>query len=194
MLDITPQITNHDIVKQFLRDMPGKFNDVVAEAVNVAARRVKAAGVKVTPDFWNVQKDLVKQAWKVRKAKSGDPNPTAEAVVKGGMIGLYKFAPDPSAIMGGKTSGGVSVLIDGAKHQFKNAFVAQMKNGHKGIFQRDGRGRLGIHELFTSSIPQMTEDQKQNRIPPKLAEEAQQVFENAFVGGCASWLMAKGAK
>lgn len=37
------------------------------------------------------------------------------------------------------------------------AFVATMKNKHVGVFQREGKKRLKIHQLFGPSVPKMLE-------------------------------------
>lgn len=205
MLNLSFEISNHAVVKRFLAEMPERLNDVITEASNKAITRLKAVGVKALPEHWNIPKEQVKDKWSTTRAKAGDEAPTAFATVKSGMVGLFQFTPHPSAIMGGKTTGGVSVMIGGKSEQFKHAFVAQMASGHKGIFQRTGRfattpGPRGgtrrevISEVFGLSHPQMAEDVGKQRIPPELAEEAQRVFENAFIGGCATWLAAKGAK
>lgn len=66
---------------------------------------------------------------------------TSDVVVRSGWIQLYKFGAT-------QTSKGVRVRLRGS---YRHAFIAAMKNGHKGVFQRAGdpiTQRLPIRELF----------------------------------------------
>lgn len=55
--------------------------------------------------------------------------------------------------------GGVRVEINKGKPTLiKNAFIATMSSGHTGIFARDGKSRLPISELFSSSIADVLHD------------------------------------
>jgi len=205
MIGITAELANHEVVKRLLDEMPERLRDVTMEAANAAASIVKRGGYKLVPETWNVPKEMVKDTMKTIRAKAGDESPTAIVTVKSGNIPLFKFTPDPSSIMGGKTTGGVSVLLGGRRAQFPNAFVAEMASGHRGIFTRTGKFGLipgprggtkteGIKELFAVSVPQMTEDVGKHRIPPALANWAQAEFKAVFLRSCDAWLAAKGAK
>ena len=67
--------------------------------------------------------------------------------------------------------------------QFSDAFVAQMKSGHIGIFERTGgstsEGSDAIQELMGSSVAQMLGRQE---VAQKLTEEAYQTFERELDG------------
>ncbi|KAJ3472392.1 hypothetical protein NLI96_g13358 [Meripilus lineatus] len=55
-----------------------------------------------------------------------------------------------------QTGSGVSVNVKTGRKILKHAFIASMKNGHKGVFVRSGgKGskRLPIKELYGPSIP-----------------------------------------
>jgi len=43
--------------------------------------------------------------------------------------------------------------MDGRRRKIKGAFIAEMSNGHVGVFKRRGRARLPIDEKFGPSIP-----------------------------------------
>lgn len=62
--------------------------------------------------------------------------------------------------------------------QFFNAFVARMKSGHVGIFERTGavtaEGSDAIRELLGSSVPQMV---GHDNVTEKLARDAYATFE-----------------
>lgn len=91
-------------------------------------------------------------------------------------IPLYKFGargPMPSRGRGR----GVSYKLPGSggRQRVENAFVAQMKTGHMGVFRRKGPGRLPIIELYGPSI---------GRVFAKYREEAlaraEEMFEQNF--------------
>ncbi|MDD0852978.1 phage tail protein [Halobacteriovorax sp. GB3] len=58
-----------------------------------------------------------------------------------------------------QTKKGVSVRIKN-KALLKGAFIATMKNGHESIFKREGKKRLGIKKLFTSTIREAIGDKE----------------------------------
>ena len=76
--------------------------------------------------------------------------------------------------------------ITAAGHQFKstspvtipNTFVAQMSNGHTGIFERTGGATDSdgdeIRELMGSSVPQMLGNEE---VEQRLGEESMEKFE-----------------
>lgn len=69
---------------------------------------------------------------------------------------------------------GVRVAINtGVRHLIPGAFVARMKSGHEGVFQRDGKARLPIDELFTSRISDVFDDRG---MVPALTERTMSVF------------------
>lgn len=65
-------------------------------------------------------------------------------------IPLIEFA-------GRQTGAGVSFKIrrQGGRKTLKSSFVATMKSGHRGAFERKGKARLPIRELYTIGLPQM---------------------------------------
>ncbi len=110
----------------------------------------------------------------------------AHVSIYGPFSPLYLMNPSQTDVMGGKTTGGVAVTIKGRRERFEHAFVAKMRSGHIGVFQRvkeverkyfagsDKNGnklahwrlssffprkrRGGIRELFTTTVPQDIDD------------------------------------
>lgn len=91
----------------------------------------------------------------------------------GGVIPLYKFNVAPKKPTFGKKAVKASVMRSGGQVVFDNAFTAQMKSGHIGIFERKGSWRRNtrptktggntennekIKELFGPSVPRMAEN------------------------------------
>lgn len=201
MIYISNELANHNAVQRVFDEMPDRFLDIATEAANTAIAKVKKTGVKRLKSDWNVPKGETGE-WTVRRAKAGDDSPMATASVKSPRLGLINFGAKPANPMTGKTSGGVSFMLGGQRHTLRNAFVAEMSSGHKGIFQRisgtqmpsrQGQKREQIRKKLTTTVPHLILSERKG-IKDKIDEETQAVFEEAFISGCASWLVAMGAK
>lgn len=78
--------------------------------------------------------------------------PAVRVEVGGRRIPLIAFqarGPVPSRGRGR----GVSAKLVGGRGRYPHAFIATMRSGHRGVFQRRGRARLPIHELHGPSLP-----------------------------------------
>jgi hypothetical protein len=64
------------------------------------------------------------------------------------LIAFNARGPEPSR---GKGQG-VRVRLPGGAGQYPHAFIATMGSGHRGVFQRKGKGRLPVRELRGPSI------------------------------------------
>ncbi len=77
-----------------------------------------------------------------------------------------------------QTRKGVMVQVNaGARKLVKSAFVATMRSGHEGVFQRVGRGRLPIRELFSSRVSDVFND---GPMIPGVLAQAQARFSSGF--------------
>lgn len=65
------------------------------------------------------------------------------------LIDLGARGPYPSRGQGR----GVTAIVGGVRKTYPQAFIAKMKTGHIGVFQRRSRARLPIHELRGASLP-----------------------------------------
>lgn len=80
----------------------------------------------------------------------------ASLTAAGARIPLYAFSakgPMPSRGRGR----GVTYRLPGGRGRAEHAFIAKMRSGHIGVFQRRGKGRLPIAELHGPSIPKVFE-------------------------------------
>ena len=195
MLVLSQKIVNHASVKQLIEHAPEKFLDLVKQAANSTVRKMSRSVGGLTVEEWNIPEFRTafdEAPPKVLPAKAGDVHPVAALVISGGMNTVFKLSSHTRNIEGK----GVSAMVFGKQYTFKDAFVAQMKSGHRGIFERyeDKEGKPGkygnqkIRELYTISFPQMVEDTKKDRIPPILAKAAQANFEKKFLKDCDAYL------
>lgn len=77
-----------------------------------------------------------------------------------------------------QTKAGVSVEINpGQRKVIKGAFVATMKSGHKGVFERMGKKRLKIEELKSSTLTNVFMDPDSI---PAVQATAQRTLSSAF--------------
>ena len=70
---------------------------------------------------------------------------------------------------GVERAGGVKPLDGDPK-----AFIAIMKSGHKGVFEREGDESLPIKQLYGPSVPQMI---KNEEIMKKINDEANETLQ-----------------
>lgn len=77
-----------------------------------------------------------------------------------------------------QTRKGVSVAINTGKRSLvRSAFLATMKSGHRGVYVREGKKRLPIRELFSSTVFDVLQDSGR---APAVLERGSEVFSSAF--------------
>jgi hypothetical protein len=214
MINLSTELVNDATVQRFVRECPERFTDIMETAINRAAADVRKTIKRDVPNKWGVNKDEMKN-FRIKRAVRSHGELVARAILRGQSIKLIKFQNvSPRSVMGGKTKGGVSVMLAGQKHIFKHAFIAKLETGHLGIFERIGKfktpekgtykGRINtrtgkpltreiIKELTTMAVPKMAASERTD-IPEKIAPMIQEFFENHFIKEAASWLSLLGAK
>ncbi len=134
MIDIDAR--DVEMVRAALQKLPG---DIRAKAFARAMRRV---GETVRTRLVRRQAPRLKLAQKVIRERTffrlNAGGHTQDLVVRSGWIPLYRLGAT-------QTSRGVRVRLRGS---YRHAFLASMKNGHRGVFLREGMARLPITELF----------------------------------------------
>ncbi len=125
-------------VRSLLANIPKGYNRAVMRAANYAADRTKTAVSKklkalITADPYYIDKSL-------RKVRAVIADPEARLVVNpsGDSIPLFRF---DVSFMFPTVSGGVTANIfkDGVQPlHLRHAFVAKMRSGHVGVFERSG--------------------------------------------------------
>lgn len=80
------------------------------------------------------------------------------------------------------TKSGVSVRVNvrSATKRIKSAFVLTLRSGHTGIFQRKGKSRLPIRQLWTTRISDVMQDPG---TIPTIQQHAHSEMESAFRKG-----------
>ena len=184
-----------------LKDMPGALDKAVRSAHRRAASSLRTRSSAKIREVYAIRKRDLEADVSVRaKTKSSAGGIRTDTEFASPRIGLFKFlgTQPQEDVRQEKT---VYVLLDGkmtAVHpsiaprarekksmrpvrfdQHRNAFVAVMKNGHAGIFERPGNkdikpgDRRFIREIMGDSMPQMLGDLH-------VAEELQKYTADVF--------------
>lgn len=157
---------------QDLANMPAQVQRGIKNALN---RGIKSGRTVMTREISNniglKQKD-VRDELTLREANVGDLEASLKAPLK--RIPLIKFGakgPEPSRGRGR----GVTHRLAGGKGRVESAFIATMRSGHRGVFKRKGRARLGITELQGPSLGQVF-----SKYRAMALQRAYEVFEKEF--------------
>lgn len=134
----------------------------IARALNRAATTARAVMAREVATDLGIRVSKVKDQITIESARSDMSSPTVRIVVTGTRIKLIEFnakGPVPSRGRGR----GVTARLPGGKGRYPNAFIATMRSGHVGVFQRvphatrhgaaPHRPQLPIYELRGPSMP-----------------------------------------
>jgi hypothetical protein len=92
--------------------------------------------------------DVRERIWKT-DARADRPHATLFASPT--RVPLIDFSARETRSTRGKGRG-VTAKMPGGAGKYPHAFIATMRSGHRGVFQRQGRGRFPIYELTGVSI------------------------------------------
>lgn len=116
-----------------------------ARALNRTATTVRAQASRRIRERYNLKAGAIRAQMRISRANRG--RLTAEVIASGRPIPLIEFSAR-------QTRKGVSVqVIRGRRKVRLHAFVAKMRTGHVGVFERTSSKRLPIRELFSVSLP-----------------------------------------
>jgi len=204
VIQITSKLAENNSVKLFLQQAPKMFQEVLELAIYRATGALQSKSKKIVPLKWQVEKgnERIKES-RILKASAEKGRTSAELYLRGNKIPLLGFeSVSRRDIMGGKTSGGVTVSIRGTSHKFRHSFISNMTGRSVGIYERirgkkiktkDGIIREATRHLSSASFASMSKS-KLTDAPKLLQEFTQEVFENEFIKECDKRLAAMGAK
>jgi Prophage minor tail protein Z (GPZ) len=121
------------------------FEEVAALALNDTAKNAQVQAAQQVAPLMGLPSRDVKAAMTIETAR---PDHLEAAVVaRGRPIPMIRFKPRESR-------SGVHVRIGGDVETYRRAFIATAR-GHRGVFERVGKARLPIRELYGPSVPGM---------------------------------------
>ncbi len=186
-------IGSHSLEKahQMLAGYPGGVDKAVRAAMGRAASHLRTNAVKEIRKRYDISANAVRAEQNVTVKYSYTNGVEATVHFSGLKIPLYRYGGTTPSMPTADTTRLVNALIAGnwkkvhpgvaaSAHQltassltkFDSAFVARMKSGHLGIFERNENG--GISELMGSSVPQMLGNEE---VAENLSKQAMEKFD-----------------
>lgn len=140
---IEVQIEGIEIFDQ-LKNSDKQLEKALYFAKNRALNTVKTELARGVPKRYDTKQKTIRDRTRVNKN-------TGEVSVKGSPIRLFKFRVTPTS----PRKQLVTASVKRASKSLPNAFVQQMRNGTIGVFERVGKSRYPIRQLYSVSAPQM---------------------------------------
>lgn len=185
--------------KTLLTGIPDGLDKAMKAAMSRTVQKLRSESNKAIQEKYDISDAGIRSEKNVRVKYSYQNGVQATVTFSGRKIPLYRFGgaspavPTPDIAAGRKP-----VMVHGAwtmqyqgvaakGHQFRDtsptqfmdAFVARMKSGHIGIFERTGgmtsEGSDAIREIMGDSVAQMV---GKPEVAQRLTEEAYQTFES----------------
>lgn len=161
------EVTGIEDVERRLGNLKAKAPTVVSRAINRAVSNVQKNMAKETSSKYYISSGDVKKT--LRLVKASKSSLKAAVISNGPGIALSKFKVNPGTVVryrgksrspkvykaGVEKAGGVKPLNGNPK-----AFIAVMKSGHKGVFERESGDSLPIKQLYGPSVPQMIKNEE----------------------------------
>ncbi len=186
-----------DRAQKMLAGIDGGFNRALRGAMQRTAGFLRTNSAKAIRERYAISAANIRAEENVTIRYSYRDGVQAFITFAGHKIPLYRYDGASPAQPAYNTSKWVSVMIGGEErrvhpgiaasgHQLKgtspvrfdNAFVAQMRSGHTGIFERTGgmakSGSSEIREIMGLSVPQMLGSKE---VLEKLTHQAMEKFE-----------------
>lgn len=144
--------------QELLKDIPGATKKAVSTALRKSLRNAKKEAVKKVRERYTIRK----AGYVSRTIKMKVENMTGILSSKGPVNDLSYFKTNPKTVPKRRPPKGkylYSQVVKGQGGTIAHAFLARMKSGHVGVFQRAGHGAsnasLPINKLAGPSTPQM---------------------------------------
>ena len=186
-----------DRAKALLSGVEGGVEKALRGAMTRSVSHLRANSAKAIRERYAISAANIRANENVKVRYSYQDGVQAVVTFSGRKIPLYRYDGTTPKLPTQDTSKWAQVMIDGEwqtthpsvptyAHQlkstsptlFQNAFIAQMKSGHTGIFERTGgansAGGDEIQEIMGSSVPQMLGSPE---VEERLAKDAMQKFE-----------------
>lgn len=139
-------------LKRAIEATKAKFPAAIARALKRSGDSGRTAMVKLIADDMAIGQKRVRQDIKVNVIGAAG----VAIVAQGKRIPLIEFnarGPEPSRGRGR----GVSYKLPGGRGRIDSAFIATMRSGHRGVFERQFDTRLPIEEKFGPSVVKVFE-------------------------------------
>ncbi|MGL5931922.1 MAG: phage tail protein [Cetobacterium sp.] len=160
-------------VDKILKGLPNVAKDIKLRAVRRAALAAKAEATRQGRSRYNLKSEEINKTFEFTQPNKN--NISATLVSTGERIRLIKFKVSPASVPKKRRVVKVSVIKGQGMKTLKTAFVNKMPNGTIGVFQRAGRQRLPITQLYGPSVPQLF---REPTVKAAIEKKAIDVLEN----------------
>ena len=174
MIEITSEQLER--VSVMLAGIPKGAERAYSNAINRGLGKVKTQATKEVRKVYEIKQSDLSGATVTRAQKASTGNLAGYISFSGVKIPLYKFNVSPNAPGKGKKL--KAGLMKGSWTLFEDAFVAQMKSGHIGIFEREDEAKLPIKQIMGLSGAQMVGNVE---ITEKMSKEAQEMVNERVI-------------
>lgn len=159
-------------VEALLAGVPKGAERALSNAMNRGLSKMKTGAAKKVREVYTVQSSAINEATDTRIQKASTGNLAGHIHFSGYKIPLYKFKVTPKAP--GIKKQVKAAVKKGGGTAFENAFIAQMKSGHIGVFERETSKRFPIEEKMGLAMAQMVGNLN---VMTKLEKEAQKTVD-----------------
>lgn len=167
------EITNDTIEKinVLLADVPKGAETVFSNAINRGLSRIKTQALKRVKKVYTADSEALTAATTTRVNKASKGNLAGYVSFSGVKLPLYKFNVSPRKPATGQQVT-AAVKKGGSGTPFEDAFIAEMSNGHIGVFERTGV--QGIE----ARVEKWKKNKHSEKIEEKMGLSAAQMIEN----------------
>lgn len=159
-------------VNKILSGVPKGAEKALSNAMNRGLQKVKSSSLKQVKTVYAVKSGDFNAATRTKVRSTSAGNLAGYVSFSGVKIPLYKFNVTP------KVPGTGNIVRAGQQKgvlsPFEHAFIAGMKSGHMGIFERTGVKRFPIEEIMGASGAEMVGNAA---VLPEIEKEAQDVLD-----------------
>lgn len=161
----------------------------ITSAINHSLGKAKTKLKKKIIQEYYIKSSDVEKTLSIKKANYSTLAGTISSRSKRTSLTKLKIKKSGTSILSGvKKSNGIKLLQE-KDNLFGRPFIAKMKNGHNGVFQRKTKQRIGVgmrssseqenptQELYTLSIPQMAGEKG---VQKYIEEEAEKMVNERF--------------
>jgi len=153
MIEIRFNREQLDRIDRLIERAPRQMPKVMARAINRAIETTRTEASRKIRETYYIKAKDIKASLTLKKASAGDL--TARITSRGSTIPLTKFKVKPQKPQPKRRLVVVARVKKGAGGPISGAFVAQMRSGHIGVFNRVAGPRLPITQRFGPAVPQM---------------------------------------
>jgi hypothetical protein len=140
-------------VERSLSHIPGAIPKAISRALNRAAETARTEASRKVRDEYIVKNSDILNTMRITKAAPG--NLVARVTSSSSSIPLIRFKVTPNAPQPLRKAPIIARVKKNGGGPVTHAFVAKMGSGYTGVFQRAGKKRFPIKQLYGPSIPTM---------------------------------------